>query len=119
LQYGEKEMSEKIKQARLEKMKHDVARALTFSLIIMGLAIFTYVVASISPHVGAANDVWVVVQWQYGRDIMAFGLAVVSGTVFFGLFFYWFFQDEKLQRKQKKELIRETIKEVLKEEKQK
>jgi len=112
-------MSEKIKQARLEKMKHDLLQSFAASMIIVALAVFYYVVVTVTPHIGTANDVLTMPQWQYFRDTTMFLLGGIAITVFCGLLMYWVYQDEMLQRKQKKELIRETIKEVLNEERKK
>jgi ABC-type Fe3+ transport system permease subunit len=82
--------------------------------------IFLYAFLTLIPHIGeTTNEVLTMFQWQYARDTLMYALGGVAATVFLGLFWYWVYQDEMLQRKQKKELIRETIKDILKEEKQK
>jgi uncharacterized membrane protein YqjE len=114
---GRKEMSEKLKQIRLEKAKHDIGKALLYSMVIVALAVFLYVFLTFIPHIGISNDIFTMPRWQYARDTAIYLLLGVAFTVFLGLFSYWFYQDQKMLQKEKEEFIRETIKKVLKEEK--
>lgn len=104
-------MSKQIREQRKEKMKNDLARALTLTMAIGLIMIILFGVITLMPHKKESMETITFSLWEYNRNTIMFLLTGVGMTVFLVLFGYWFYEDQKLFKEQNRALIREMIQE--------